>query len=186
MSRMDPTDFLHCSATLGEAVIAAIAPEQMGLTTPCVEWTVSELIDHIVTGNLNVAARVNGTPRSDPDRHDLGPDPVVAYRTSIGRLTTAFARDGALTTQHDSPFGQVPGAVLASLRGCEILVHAWDLAHATGQRTDFDPELVAQAARFFTSAPVPRFPDGPFADAQPEPVDGTAADRLAAFLGRRP
>jgi uncharacterized protein (TIGR03086 family) len=68
-------------------------------------------------------------------------------------------------------------------------VHGWDLAHATGQSTDIDPELAGQlleAARLFVQ-PAFRGEDGkaPFGPEQQAPPNARPADQLAAFLGRR-
>jgi uncharacterized protein (TIGR03086 family) len=66
-------------------------------------------------------------------------------------------------------------------------VHSWDIAAATGQSTDIAPELAAQALAAWRS----RLGDGqrpagmPFDDPQPVPAGATAADELAAYLGRR-
>ena len=68
-----------------------------------------------------------------------------------------------------------------------MLIHGWDLAAATGQSTDLDPQLaaglLAGAKQFITDAirgPEPM----PFAAEQKVPSGATNADQLAAFLGR--
>jgi len=73
------------------------------------------------------------------------------------------------------------------MRTSDVLTHAWDLATATGQSTDLDPELAAEqlaAVRAFV-APEFRGPGKPFGDEQPCSSGHTPADQLAAFLGRK-
>jgi uncharacterized protein (TIGR03086 family) len=71
------------------------------------------------------------------------------------------------------------------MRFNEMVVHSWDLAKATGQSTDLDPELAAASlASFRAVAFLPRGEGKMFQEAKPVPPDATPADRLAAFLGR--
>ncbi|PZS10904.1 MAG: TIGR03086 family protein [Chloroflexi bacterium] len=85
-----------------------------------------------------------------------------------------------------APIGLVPGAVLLHLRITELLVHGWDLAHATGQPARLPDDLAEEELAFARS---PRAPDvpltgHPFGPAQSIPDDAAAIDRLAAYLGR--
>jgi uncharacterized protein (TIGR03086 family) len=84
-----------------------------------------------------------------------------------------------------TPMGERPGAVLVQLRVAELLVHGWDLARATGQDTDLDPEL-AEVVRTAWTTQLGDRPRTllPFDEPQPVPDDAPAADRLAAYLGR--
>ena len=70
------------------------------------------------------------------------------------------------------------------MRITELTIHAWDIAAATGQPRDLDPELVGFADGFLRSRPIPRDVNGPFAPEQPAPAGAGDADRLAAFAGR--
>ena len=70
------------------------------------------------------------------------------------------------------------------MRVSELTLHIWDLAAATGQSRNLDPELVAVADRILRAGSVPRGGESPIGPEQPAPADATAADRLAAFAGR--
>ena len=85
------------------------------------------------------------------------------------------------------PFGEVPGQVFIGMRTTDVLTHAWDLAAATNQSTDLDPELATEQLAAARAIVVPQFrgPGKPFGDEQPCPPGRTAADQLAAFLGRK-
>ena len=85
------------------------------------------------------------------------------------------------------PFAEIPGQLFIGMRTSDVLTHAWDLAAATGQSTDLDPELAAEqlaAVRAFVG-PQFRGPDKPFGDEQPCASERAPADQLAAFLGRK-
>jgi uncharacterized protein (TIGR03086 family) len=83
------------------------------------------------------------------------------------------------------PFGQMPGGMLVGLFTADNYTHAWDLAKATGQDTDLDPELgeqVLAAVRSFVTADMRK--PGFFDEEKPAPEGATTADRVAAYLGR--
>lgn len=84
------------------------------------------------------------------------------------------------------PFGEYPGAAFMGLATTDTFAHGWDLAKATGQSTDLDPEL---AETLLANAAIP---DGfrgdepmPFGAKREAPAGSTAADRFAAHLGRK-
>lgn len=172
------------AAAVADGVIAAVQPDQLGDPTPCTEWNVRQLINHVVTGNLSFVAIVAGSPPPDRSKDHLGDDPLGAFRQTVRDLRAAFEADGALARTYQTPLGEGPGALLVSMRTAEMTIHSWDIAKATGQSTDFDPELAEQVLRSVR----PAFPadrgGSPFRPEQPAPPDASAADRLAAFAGR--
>lgn len=131
------------------ALLANVRADQLGGPTPCSEWTINDLIEHVVGGN-----------------EAIGP--------------------GGMSATFKLPLGEVPGQVFIGLRTTDVLTHAWDLAAATGQSTDLDPELAVErlAAARALVGPQFRGPGKPFADEKPCPRERPPADQLAAFLGR--
>ena len=88
------------------------------------------------------------------------------------------------------PFGQMPGSAFVNIATVDVFAHGWDLAKATGQPTDLDSALAAQLL-VIAQASLPdtfRGPEGqaPFGPKVEAPAGGSAADQLAAFLGRQP
>ncbi len=182
----DPIALFEAAAAQTDRVVAAVRPDQLADPTPCADWRVRDVINHLVTGNLLFAATVAGTERPDRSRDHLGDDPLGAFRASVSQLSEAFAKHDVLSGTYATPVGEGPGAQLVQMRLAELIVHGWDIAKATGQSTDFDPALVAVARRGYEHAPVlPRGEGKPFREAKPEPAGATDADRLAAFLGRQ-
>jgi uncharacterized protein (TIGR03086 family) len=129
------------------AIVAAIGDDQWQAPTPCDDWDVRALLDHIVTGNEWVPPLVGGqTIEEVGDRLDgdqLGADPAAAYEASAAAADGAFSSDGAMDAPCAVSYGPVPGSVYCGHRLVEVLVHGWDLAKATGQDTTLDPELVS-------------------------------------------
>lgn len=170
-------------------LVAGVRDDQWDAPTPCAEWTVRDLVGHMVGGELVFGAVLRGdatSPMDAPRPADpLGDDPAAAYRAAAGALLTEFRRPGALEQTFTLPIGPAPGAAAAHLRLVETLVHGWDLARATGQPLRF-PADIAEQALAFTRARLSDVPPGrsPFAPPQPVPDDAPAIDRLAAALGR--
>jgi len=176
-----------------QAVLAGVAPDQLDATTPCASWTVRDLINHIVGGTtfFAVTAETGGPFESDGEAPDCtGGDFVAAFEEGAARAVRAFSAEGAMEKTMRLPFGELPGSVFVNIAAGDTFTHGWDLAKATGQAVDFDPELAAQLlanARAILSDSM-RGPDGraPFGPEREAPEGASEADRLAAFLGRQP
>ncbi|MGH9125133.1 MAG: TIGR03086 family metal-binding protein [Acidimicrobiales bacterium] len=183
----DPIDQLATALACTGTVIDAISADQWRSPTLCTDWNVTELVEHLATGNAGFEAALrhqDPTPPATDGRADT--DPAIRYRQSIAGLVDAFSAPGVMDRLMTVPFGTVPGAVAANLRLTEVLVHGWDLAQATGHPISAFPEYLAEAALAFTRGSLGAIPPGrsPFAPPQPVADDAPAIDRLAACLGR--
>ncbi len=172
-------------------VLANVQKSQLGDATPCATWDVSGLINHIVGGTHWFAANVNegGTDDDGSDLPDFASgDYLASFDEGANAAVAAFGADGALEKMIKLPFGTFPGAAFLGLATTDAFTHGWDLAKATGQSTDLAPELAA-ALLEGAKASIPdafRGPEGaPFGPVQEAPKGATAADELAAFLGRK-
>jgi uncharacterized protein (TIGR03086 family) len=174
------------------ALLANVRDDQWSNATPCPDWDVRQLVNHVVSGNRIFAAIMRGEqlPPSDElarlrSEDVLGDDPLTAYRAAGSELVTAFADPAVLDRVVQAPAGRVPGLVVLHLRVTELLVHGWDLAHATGQAGELPQDLaeeeIAFTRRMFDGG-VPRA--GRFAEVTQVADDAPALDRLAAELGR--
>lgn len=169
-----------------ERVVAMVRGEQWVAPTGCPGWDVRALLNHLVAGNQFVAAALTDQSAPDWSVDHLGADPLGAYRGAAAAVQAAFAEPGSLDKVVAVPFGTVPGAVALHLRITEILVHGWDLAHATGQPSSGLPADLADQELEFSRGALGDIPADrrPFAPAQPVDDDAPAIDRLAALLGR--
>ena len=187
------------AAGLGEAVeltgrlVAGVRPEQWRLPTPCPEWDVRQLVDHLVLGQQLYVRVLRGEPfeealtavRADPDR--LGSDPAAAHDESGRELVSLFAGPGVLERTVRVPFGTVPGVVALHLRVTESLVHGWDLATALG--VPFDPPAALVEPELSFSRPMlAQVPPERRVFAPSRSTDEAARpiERLVALLGREP
>jgi uncharacterized protein (TIGR03086 family) len=174
------------SAAVLTAVAGAVRDDQWELPTVCADWDVRGVVNHVVAGcrMVDAAFAGQGPPEWGAD-YLKGADPVAVLGGALAANQAEFGKPGALEQVLRAPRGEMPGAQLARMRVAELLVHAWDVARATGQPTDLDPELSGRILEWWRAAlnGVPR--DGmPFAGERPAPPGATQADALAAYLGR--
>jgi uncharacterized protein (TIGR03086 family) len=171
------------SAAMGR-LVAGVRPEQWSDPTPCTDWTVRMLVNHVVTGTQVFIANITGEALPDRTRDNLGDDPAAAFATAAQRLHDAFVAPGVMDNAFPSPLGELPGRFLVQMRVTEQLVHGWDLGQATGQTLDV-PDVVVERTLAGVQQNVPGGArEGDFFKDEQPCGDGTPLDRLAAYLGR--
>jgi len=155
------------------ALLEEVPADRAGAPTPCTEWTVADLVDHVVRDVAMFAVGVRGgtvdwgaaTPHQD--------EPVAAYRRGVADLLAAW---------EEHPEAQ-PGP---AWQAAEVAVHTWDLATALGRPTDgLEPVVADLGAGFVRAALTPERRGSAFGPEQPAPEGANAYERLAAFAGRR-
>ncbi len=177
---------LSVAAEVASQVIDAITDDQWSRPTPCGDWTVRDLVEHVVAGNAGFTAALSEQPTAPGPTAERSGNLASDYGRSVRALLDAFRQPGVLEKVVGVPFGTVPGVIALHLRITELLVHGWDLARATGQAVTF-PEDLAEQELAFTRLALADIPPGRSPFGPPEPVadDAPAIDRLAACLGRR-
>ena len=180
------------AVTSTAGLVKAVRLDQAGAPTPCTEWDVRDLLNHIIgTLWLSEALLSDRAPR-----HPMAPgglpgtdladeDPAAAYAEASAAALAAAMGD-TLTRMHATPLGDMPGPALAGFTTLDILVHGWDLAKATGQPADLDDALVAHALAFAQQAITPGTRAPRIGPALPVAADAPLTNRLVAFLGRHP
>lgn len=126
--------------------LRVITPEQWSLPTPCSEFTVRQLAEHVVGGNRMAAILVKGGSREEslaPFKTDvLGAKPTEAFNGSFRTMFDAMKRPGALDQIVHHPMGDIPATQLFGFRMGDLALHAWDLARAIGADESLNAELV--------------------------------------------
>ena len=170
------------------AVLAGVSKEQLDDDTPCAQWKVSALINHIVGGQYFFEACAKGDPPSGNDTDFSATDFVSAFDEGARRSVEAFSADGVMQKTLTLPFGQMPGAAFLGIAATDTFTHGWDLAKATGQDTTLNDALAAQllaGAKQFIQPALRSEAGNPFGPEQTAPAGASNADQLAAFLGRK-
>jgi uncharacterized protein (TIGR03086 family) len=180
-----PTDELQSAeATLAvlQHVLHGIAKDDESKQTPCREFDVAKLTDHLMNSITTIGGAA-GAEFGERDRADsVERQVILAARPTLD----AWHRRGLGGTV---PFGkgEAPAAMMAGVLSIEFLVHAWDYAMATGRDVDAPDSLtdyVMGLARTIIT-PQGRTTAG-FDDPIEVPADAAALDRLIAYTGRRP
>ena len=171
-------------------VVAGTRADQLEDPTPCSDWNVHALLNHLIGGCLSVAAGAKGETEQMSEGIDrVQGDHLAAYDRAAQAALEAFKEEGALEKKFTMPWGETPGAAALSLALADATVHGWDLAQATGQKMDIDDDI-AEAIYGSTSAMMQPKGDYPRGDSFAEPVevseDAPASERMLAYLGRKP
>lgn len=178
----DPIDEIvagEAALAVLQHVLRQVGPEAGPLPTPCSEFTVDELTEHLLDSlvSFGTMAEAELVRRNGVDLEDtvalLAADVIEAWRR---RGLEGMAR---------SPFGEAPAPVLAGIVPVELLLHAWDYAQATGAVITVSDELVAYVTGLAEKL-VPGGRGRAFGDEVAAPVDADALTRLAAYSGRTP
>ncbi|MGW3425998.1 TIGR03086 family metal-binding protein [Streptomyces phaeochromogenes] len=186
---MDEIELLSGVLSKTGGLIEGVEPGRLGASTPCEDYDVETLVNHLVGWLLLFEARCHGRAYdADPARHRTGPDPAGEFRAAAAGLVAGWEKYGFDREVGVTGDSQLPAAMVLNMTLMEFTVHGWDLAVATGQPIPFTEE---EAAEILTRAeatlpPQYRGEGMPFGDIVPVAGDAPAADRLAGFLGRDP
>jgi uncharacterized protein (TIGR03086 family) len=175
-------------------IVKGVRAGQMTAPTPCTEWDVRALLNHLI-GTLwlseallsDTAPRHPMAPGGLPASDLAGSDPAAAYAEASAAALAAAGAGDAISRQHITPLGKMPGPVLAGFTTLDILVHGWDLAKATGQPAALEDGLARHVLGFASQALTGQAARaGRIGPAVPVPAGAPVTDQLAGFLGRQP
>ncbi len=176
-----------------QRVVDGIEPSQLHQPTPCGEWDVRAVLNHVTGGADMFAICVNeGSISDDVLGHlvggdNLGDDYKGAFRQAAERAITAFEQPDVAGKIVTLPFGEMPAAVALRLAIFDVSVHTLDLARGSGQDVDVDPEVLAVALEVGKEMLGPELRGaGLFGAEVSVPDDAPIADKVLAFAGRQP
>jgi uncharacterized protein (TIGR03086 family) len=156
-------------------LVADVRPEAAGDPTPCPDWTVRDLVDHVVAAPTRFARMVRDEPIDwTAPTPPAGDDPAGAFRTHAEDLLGAWRK-------HSGP-AQDAGV---DWQCAELAVHTWDLATAVHAGTSgLDPEVAERGLAFMQASLTPDNRGPAFGPERPAPERADAYGRIAAFAGR--
>ncbi|MEV7599100.1 TIGR03086 family metal-binding protein [Kitasatospora sp. NPDC089797] len=172
-----------------EELFAAVTPADLDRPTPCTEYTLRQLLNHVVGGvhrfaYLGEGGRAEDVVAAIEDPSDDGWPAALAR--AAARATAAWADDAKLGRPTFAPWGEAPGALVVGGYVMETATHCWDIATALGGDFVLDDGLAhtALAVAEIVLPPESRVPGTPFGPVRPVPGDADVHTRLAAWLGR--
>jgi uncharacterized protein (TIGR03086 family) len=194
----DVTDHDRRAALVGSYAVAAdvvagVQPEQLGGPTPCGEYDVAAVVDHLVGAGWRAVALGRGeSPPGDGFPHVELAEAPDQLRQAGREAQAAWSDDASLARTMTMPWGETyTGATLVNMYLSELAAHTWDVAVATGQADRLDPPLAKSALEGARAMLRPEYRDAmgrgnPFGAEVEPPADATEWERFVAFTGRPP
>jgi uncharacterized protein (TIGR03086 family) len=154
--------------------------------TPCSEWTLRLVLNHVVTGTQWFTTVVLGEPQPDRSIDQIRSDPSGAFALRADEFRAAMSAPGALEGTYTHAVGTVSGERYILMRVNEYLCHGWDVATTIGATPSFPAELSRKCLAMMEAQMEGRVREagkgfGLELDAGPAPSD---YERLIAFAGR--
>jgi uncharacterized protein (TIGR03086 family) len=170
--------------------LSQIRPDQWSAPTPCTDWDVRGLVNHIINEERWMPPLFGGaTIEEVGDRFDgdlLGDDPVGNAASAAQEADAAVAAPGALERTVHLSFGEVPATDYLRQLLADHLLHSWDLAAAIGADRTLDAEVVRECARWYADQEEAYRGSGAVGPRVDVPASATEQDRLIGAFGRDP
>ena len=185
----------NCQRALDGALkmIESASPADLAKQTPCTEWDVRGLIDHMIGVVQNFESGFTGGPplttaggKSIPGQG--GDNPAASYQQAADALLQAIRKPGALDQTLKLPFGEMPGHQAINIVIGDQSIHTWDLGKALGKPFKMDDEIATGILTMMHQILQPAFRGAGkgFGEEVPCPESAPVQDRLLAFSGRHP
>ncbi|CAM3158048.1 TIGR03086 family metal-binding protein [Stackebrandtia soli] len=187
---MDLVTAFHRSLDGFTTRVAQVEESQWGAPTPCEEWDVRTLVNHVVSETLWVSPLLSGATIAEVgDRFDgdqLGDDPAASARSAASAASSAADEAGVLDRTTHLSFGDTPSEEYLNQITADLAIHSWDLAVATGEDPVLDPEVVDKVGDWFQEREQLYRDSGAIGPRAPVPSDAGRQDRLLGAFGRNP
>ena len=135
-SKTDPVASYETAVEQARKIMAGVKPDQTKDPTPCAEWDVAALLNHIVSAQTNMAGTISGRPVAP------GATPLETLKAAASATLEAVKSPGGLEKKVQGRQGEVPASQQLGGACMDRKVHTWDLAKATAQDTRLDPKVV--------------------------------------------
>ncbi len=186
---MDPKELFRQTLRQAEPCILKVRGEHLGNSTPCADWDLRALLNHLVYELLWVPELLNGkTVQEIGDRFEgdvLGDDPVNAWKSAAAEALSAVERTDMDDSSVHLSRGEVPASQYINEISNDVLIHGWDIAQSINCSLIFD-EGTAQAVYDFILQNIEGYRNsGSFGDEVVVPEGAKVQTKLLALEGRR-
>jgi uncharacterized protein (TIGR03086 family) len=169
--------------------VHSVGKHQWHWPTPCTDWDVRMLVNHVTVEQLWVTPLFDGSSVVDVggrfDGDQLGEDPPSAWDAAVNASSARFDSPGALNATVLLSSGEKATSEYCWEMTTDALIHSWDLARGLGADEALDAELVELVYERTLPVAEHLHETGLFAPAVPVPADSTVQTRLLALFGRR-
>jgi uncharacterized protein (TIGR03086 family) len=145
---MDALEALSQASEEFERRLSQVNDDQWDLSTPCSEWTVRDLTNHVLLGTrMSVQLLAGGSQQEviaglGDDLMTGNQDPIADFVALAAQMQEGFAAPNGLEGTVDHPMGEIPRTMFVGFRIMDNATHAWDLARAIGADDTLDSDLV--------------------------------------------
>jgi uncharacterized protein (TIGR03086 family) len=176
-------------------LVAHVTDDQLGEPTPCPDYTLGDLLDHVgglalaftAAATKETAALAGQGPSADASR--LGDDWRTRIPRDLAELANAWRDPNAWTGMTEAGGIDLPGEIAGLVALDEVVIHGWDVARATGQPFDPNPAVLEAVHGFVAQFSGPGQEDsraGLFGPEVPVAADRPLLDRVIGMAGRDP
>jgi uncharacterized protein (TIGR03086 family) len=168
-------------------VVASVRDADLDNATPCGDWTLRELLGHMIAHHHGFAAACAGVPVGGEvwDRLSYDGDLQDAYPRAAAAVSAAFDSPDLPEKIEVYGYGAVPAQTVLGMHIVDFVVHGWDVARAIGSNAAPDEQLTADAFAIMRRFPTDR-PNQAFDVMVPVSEDAPVADQLMGYVGRDP
>ncbi len=168
----------EAALAVAQRVLRGVSKADLESPTPCRDFTVAQLLDHLAGSVVSIGTALGATVT---DQDAAPPEVRIA---DAARVTLEAFRARGLEGDVDMGFAELPATTVAGILNLEFLVHAWDLATATGQKIAVSPVLTDYVLGLARNTISPQARGTSFADEVMVADSAASLERLIAFTGR--
>ena len=176
-------DIFECAlVTLAacRAVLGRLTVDDLARPSPCAEYTVGEVGEHVVRSMVLLASVAGAVV-------DMPATGLLDERVGVtGEAALAAWRRRGLGGSVAVGRSTLAASVAVQIIPLELLVHGWDMARATGSEIEVPAEVASHVLGYARSLVTPDRRGRSFAAEVPAGPSATALERLIAFTGRQP
>ena len=181
---------MAASAAEAARVVCGVSSDQLSAATPCTQWDLRALLNHIILWTAHSAER--------RARDEQVPDELItkdfvaeagyaaAYAAQLDKAVAAWSDPAAWQRNLNVMGTPTPAADVAALLIAEMVLHGWDAAKASGQRYTVGHDVAAAVLTAVeANAELFRKYQG-FAEPVPVPASASTLEQALALSGRDP
>lgn len=179
----NPVELYQAAAETTRGIIANVKPDQMESSTPCSEWNVGGLVEHMVGGAGFFAASLAGEEPQPPSGEG---SPADTFDSLAKKVIAEAGKPGVMDKKYATPMGEMSGGEFMFGAFMDTFVHGWDLAKATGQDTNLNGEFAGIIYQGMGPMMDGMRQGGAFGGGISVPDDASIQEKMLGMLGRRP
>ena len=185
---MDVLPLFHRTLTRFGSLVHEIPADGWSGSTPCTEWDVRALVNHLVGEIRWMVPLFDGMSVADVgdtlSGDLLGDDPVATWDEAASAVVATVDAPGAMAGTIRFTRRETTGAGYTTEVFCDLAIHGWDLARAIGADETIDADIVQIVDDIMRPTVEPMKASGMYGPVVTPPEGADAQTRLLALLGR--